>query len=110
MGTTGVRYMDPISKIYVVRTSREELEKVQFALTCVHEVKRGGSGGSNASSSLSSSSLGVNNIVLRTLDIAGSMRTCKEKLHYNLHRYARVFSLSEDILSHYDELMERLDV
>ena len=116
MGTTGVKFMDPISSIYVVRTSREDLERVQFALTCINEVKRGGlnnnsnSSNSMISSSSSSSRCSVNNIVLRTLDIAGSMRTCKEKLHQNLCTYANVFSLSEDIFSHYNALMERLDV
>ena len=111
MGTTGVKYLDPISKIYVVRTSREDLEHVQFALTCISEVKRGGSSNSSKNfTSPSSSNSSVNNIVLRTLDVAGSMRTCKEKLHRNLRTYADVFSLPEDAISHYDALIERLDV
>ena len=59
---TSFRYFDPRSYLYVVRTSREESMKVQFALTCISEIKRGGS---------------TVNVVLKTLGISGSTRTCK---------------------------------
>ena len=103
MGTTGVRYIDPVSKIYVIRTSREDLEQVQFALTCMNQVKKGG-GTSN-----SNSNSAVNNIVLRTLDIAGSMRTCKEKLIHYLRTYAEVFALGQPSIDNYIALVDRLE-
>ena len=103
MGTTGVRYIDPVSKIYVIRTSREDLEQVQFALTCMNQVKKGG-GTSN-----SNSNSAVNNIVLRTLDIAGSMRTCKEKLIHYLRTYAEVFALGQHSIDNYIALVDRLE-
>ena len=71
-GATSFRYYDPRSRFYVVRTSRDDAQKVQFALTCMGEVKRGGN---------------VTSVVMNTLEIAGSARTCKNKLQLHLSSF-----------------------
>ena len=47
--------------------------------------------------------------ILRTLDIAGSMRTCKEKLIHYLRTYAEVFALGQPSIDNYIALVDRLE-
>lgn len=85
---TAVKFYDKSCHVYLIRTSREHLHMVQFALTCMNTVKRGGS------------------VVLRTLEIAGSSRTCKVKL---LSTLLKCVTMHESIsASDKEELQQRL--
>ena len=60
--STAVKYFDQNFNVYVIRTSRDHMTEVQFALTCMSSAKK------------------TSNLTFRTLAIAGSARTCKDKL------------------------------
>jgi RNase P/RNase MRP subunit POP5 len=60
-GNTIVKAYDSDSNIFLVRTAREAEEKVHLALTCLTSIKKA-------------------NIVIRSLAVAGSSRTCIDKL------------------------------
>lgn len=92
--STLVKFYEPTCNIYLIRTSREHLSQVQFALTCINSMKKGGS------------------LVLRTLEIAGSSRTCKAKLTSVMSRCVSVSSeLDKDELKRrVDDQIDRLEI
>ena len=93
---TSVKFYEPSFSIYVIRTSREHLNQVQFALTCMNSVKK------------------YANLVLRTIEVAGSARTCKVKLRDVLWRCVNLLLSSEsekDELRHnLNDQIERLEI
>ena len=56
-----IHVFDPTSKIFVLRTSREAETNLRLAISCVTSVK-------------------TKNLLLRTLSVSGSARTCLESL------------------------------
>ena len=69
MGSFGtlsmIPFFDPKSKIFVLRTSREGETNVRLALSCISAVKG-------------------RNLIIRSLAVSGSNRTCTEKLRATL--------------------------
>jgi RNase P/RNase MRP subunit POP5 len=63
---TSVKFYDPTSNIFVVRTSRESYTDCSFAMACINEIKK-------------------TNLVIRSLRVASSTRTLLSYLSSILH-------------------------
>ena len=71
-----VTVFDIKSKIFVMRTSREAETNVRLAISCITMVK-------------------TKNLILRTLGVSGSVRTCSEKLRLSFSAVVANSNMSE---------------
>ena len=95
--STAVKYFDQNLNVYVIRTSRDHLTQVQFALTCMTSAKK------------------TSNLIFQTLAVAGSARTCKDKLLEILRACVGVHcagdeSRREELILAHKEQVERLEI
>ena len=69
-GNTLLKFYDANTQMFVVRTAREAEHQVRLALSTVTQIKQ-------------------NSLVVRSLGVAGSSRTCLDKLCASLNRRRR---------------------
>lgn len=71
-----VTVFDIKSKIFVMRTSREAETNIRLAISCITMVK-------------------TKNLIIRTLGVSGSVRTCSEKLRISFSTVVANSNMSE---------------
>ncbi|KAF2297235.1 hypothetical protein GH714_019755 [Hevea brasiliensis] len=92
-----VKYVNPITKLCIIRTSREEYQKVWSAITMVR-------------------SIGNCPVLFNLLDLSGSIKACKsaalkcDELKFEQYKLVVGDRLSEDVTKHMQNCLEKIKI
>ncbi|EEF49209.1 lipoate-protein ligase B, putative [Ricinus communis] len=97
LGSFQVKYVNPITKLCIIRASREEYQKVWSAVTMVR-------------------SIGNCPVLFNLLDLSGSIRACKraalkcDEAKFEQHKLAVGDHLSADVTLHMQNCLEKIKI
>ncbi|XVF65250.1 hypothetical protein PTKIN_Ptkin09bG0232200 [Pterospermum kingtungense] len=97
VGSFQVKYVNPITKLCVIRTSREEYQKVWSAISMVR-------------------SIGNCPVLFNLLDLSGSIRACKnaalkcDELKFEQYKLMVGARLSADVTQHMQNCLEKIKI
>ncbi|KAF2297228.1 hypothetical protein P3X46_021876 [Hevea brasiliensis] len=97
LGSLQVKYVNPITKLCIIRTSREEYQKVWSAITMVR-------------------SIGNCPVLFNLLDLSGSIKACKsaalkcDELKFEQYKLVVGDRLSEDVTKHMQNCLEKIKI
>ncbi|KAJ4707115.1 Ribonuclease P/MRP protein subunit POP5 [Melia azedarach] len=97
LGSLQVKYVNPITKLCIVRASREDYQKVWSAITMVR-------------------SIGNCPVLFNLLDLSGSIRACKtaalkcDELKFEHYKLVAGARLSTDVCQHMQNCLEKIKI
>ncbi|KAL9410554.1 hypothetical protein AB3S75_044344 [Citrus x aurantiifolia] len=97
LGSFQVKYVNPITKLCIIRASREDCQKVWSAITMVR-------------------SIGNCLVLFNVLDLSGSIRACKnaalkcEEVKFEHYKLAVGARLSADVTQHMENCLDKIKI
>lgn len=97
LGSFQVKYVNPITKLCIIRTSREEYQKVWSAITMVRRI-------------------GNCPVLFNLLDLSGSIKACKvaalkcDEMKFEHYELAAGAPLSTDVNQHMQNCLEKIKI
>ncbi|WCJ38066.1 ribonuclease P family protein / Rpp14 family protein [Euphorbia peplus] len=97
LGSLQVKYVNPITKLCVIRVSREEYQKVWSALTMVRSV-------------------GNCSVIFNLLDLSGSIKACRsaalkcDEAKFEQYKLAVGDCLSPEVVQHMQNCIEKIKI
>ncbi|XP_011003306.1 PREDICTED: probable ribonuclease P/MRP protein subunit POP5 [Populus euphratica] len=97
LGSFQVKYVNPITKLCIIRTSREENQKVWSAITMVRRI-------------------GNCPVLFNLLDLSGSIKACKvaalkcDEMKFEHYKHAAGALLSADVNQHMQNCLEKIKI
>ncbi|KAJ6874457.1 hypothetical protein NC652_034213 [Populus alba x Populus x berolinensis] len=97
LGSLQVKYVNPITKLCIIRTSREEYQKVWSAITMVRRI-------------------GNCPVLFNLLDLSGSIKACKvaalkcDEMKFEQYKLAAGAPLSADVNQHMQNCLEKIKI
>ncbi|XP_061953534.1 probable ribonuclease P/MRP protein subunit POP5 [Populus nigra] len=97
LGSFQVKYVNPITKLCIIRTSREEYRKVWSAITMVRRI-------------------GNCPVLFNLLDLSGSIKACKvaalkfDEMEFEHYKLAAGAPLSTDVNQHMQNCLEKINI